>query len=977
VTAAAAAKPTALAVVSAVVLGALSFAGLAGGASAKRTDPVPPTAPANVHVAAVSAAAVSVAWDPSQDNVGVAGYYVWGNGGKATVSSNGYVVSGLDCGQSAYVSVSAFDRAGNRSDRSQATVATAPCPDTRAPSTPNGFVQQATTQNAVVLSWAPSTDDTGVVGYGVYRNLALVASTAQPTATLSGLSCGTTTTFQVNASDAAGNRSPFASVFVQTSACSDGQAPTTPGNLLVTSPTPTGFSLNWSASSDNVAVVGYRISLAGQPVMTVAQPGAVVSNLTCGSAFVVSVDAFDAAGNRSPAATTSTTTDACPSSPPPSPSNDTTPPSTPTALAASGISQTGLTLTWNASSDNVGVVAYDVNQGATKVATVSSTSSTLGALACGTPYTFSVVARDAAGNASQPAQLTVSTTPCSSPPPPPPPPSDTAAPSQPTNLAISGSTRTGVTLTWSPSTDNVGVTAYRAYVNGSASTTVTQPGAGVSGLTCGTGYTFEVDATDAAGNRSSRASLVGSTAACADTQAPSTPANVVASSRTATSIALTWSASTDNVGVTAYGLYRGGSAAGSTTTTTGIFSGLSCNTSYTLAVDAADAAGNRSSQAIVMVSTTSCPDTSPPSTPTGLAASSVTQSSMNLSWNAASDNVGVTGYDVSRNGTKVATVSGTTSSQTGLACGTSYSFDVVALDAAGNRSQQAQLTVSTSACASAPPPAPSSSPAYFDADYQNGSFGAPWTTLFSYANPGWVDLTSSSASTTSDGRVKVVPAPGSSGNAARFEIRDSDPGWAGTTLQKSEIRTVTQQTFDKSSVSPGDVRWFSTRLYLPYTSTEKFEWAHGGSNPFTCLLDLHPGSSSMWPAFSLQWYPSSSQQWATLRVAGGDFSNPGQNMEEINLWQLADAAGTRVMSNYNRWIDLVWGMRFASDSTGWLEVWVDGVNVYPRKNRPTMWSGDTGEYLKQGLYKQKDATFPESGRSVLYYGRTTVGLTKP
>ena len=71
--------------------------------------------------------------------------------------------------------------------------------------------------------------------------------------------------------------------------------------------------------------------------------------------------------------------------------------------------------------------------------------------------------------------------------------------------------------------------------------------------------------------------------------------------------------------MTEYGLYRGGTPAGSSATTTGIFSGLACNTNYTLAVDAADAAGNRSGKATVMVSTTACPDTAAPSSPTGLA----------------------------------------------------------------------------------------------------------------------------------------------------------------------------------------------------------------------------------------------------------------------------------------------------------------------------------------------------------------------
>jgi hypothetical protein len=84
----------------------------------------------------------------------------------------------------------------------------------------------------------------------------------------------------------------------------------------------------------------------------------------------------------------------------------------------------------------------------------------------------------------------------------------------------------------------------------------------------------------------------------------------------------------------------------------------------------------------------------------------------------------------------------------------------------------------------------------------------------------------------------------------------------------------------------------------------------------------------------------------------------------VNLWQITDASGNRVMANHNRWIDLVWGVRFAPDSTGWLEVWVDGVNVLPRTNHATMWSGDSGMYLKQGLYKSAASSYP-GGRSVI------------
>jgi chitodextrinase len=87
-----------------------------------------------------------------------------------------------------------------------------------------------------------------------------------------------------------------------------------------------------------------------------------------------------------------------------------------------------------------------------------------------------------------------------------------------------------------------------------------------------------------------------------------------------------------------------------------------------------------------------------------LAASGITQTQLTLRWNAATDNVGVTGYDIYRNGTRTATSTATSSAQSGLTCGTSYVFGVEARDAAGNVSGRAQLTVSTSACTPPPPP---------------------------------------------------------------------------------------------------------------------------------------------------------------------------------------------------------------------------------------------------------------------------------
>jgi parallel beta-helix repeat protein len=93
-------------------------------------------------------------------------------------------------------------------------------------------------------------------------------------------------------------------------------------------------------------------------------------------------------------------------------------------------------------------------------------------------------------------------------------------------------------------------------------------------------------------------------------------------------------------------------------------------------------------------------DTSPPSVPTGLARSAVTQSSLELAWTASTDDVGVAGYDVYDGGVSVGSATATSFRLSGLACGTLHSLAVVARDAAGNRSAPSSSTsITTSACA--------------------------------------------------------------------------------------------------------------------------------------------------------------------------------------------------------------------------------------------------------------------------------------
>lgn len=100
-------------------------------------------------------------------------------------------------------------------------------------------------------------------------------------------------------------------------------------------------------------------------------------------------------------------------------------------------------------------------------------------------------------------------------------------------------------------------------------------------------------------------------------------------------------------------------------------------------------------------------DTTPPSTPTGLAATGTTSSSVSLAWNASSDNIGVTGYVISRNGTEIATTgTGTTYTDTGRAASTTYTYTVKARDAAGNVSGASNTVTATTQAGGSGPAVP-------------------------------------------------------------------------------------------------------------------------------------------------------------------------------------------------------------------------------------------------------------------------------
>ena len=196
--------------------------------------------------------------------------------------------------------------------------------------------------------------------------------------------------------------------------------------------------------------------------------------------------------------------------------------------------------------------------------------------------------------------------------------------SAPGSVNVKSASLTSITLAWAAPVTTTRLRGYDVYRNGSRIktsfrfTTTSSLSYTVSGLTCGRSYTLGVAAVSILGVRSPVSSLIASTSPCPDSQPPSAPTAIAQVAATTTSATVTWARSTDNFGVTGYAIYRDGVPMGQTAVTSYTLTGLLCGATYATAVDAFDAAGNRSGQSRYVVSTSACVDTDPPSQPGAL-----------------------------------------------------------------------------------------------------------------------------------------------------------------------------------------------------------------------------------------------------------------------------------------------------------------------------------------------------------------------
>jgi PKD repeat protein len=657
-------------------------------------DVTPPSVPQNLRIVELDHYHVKVAWDASNDNAGGSGLKGYPIGTGQTMiaftdkysSTNSYTIT-FDAAwwaipnQWFIFAAKADDNAGNISAFSNTIRVDIPplsTPDNSPPTTPLGLNGVATTQG-VNLTWNQSFDNVGVVSYelSAYSGGILPSPLPPPTIYVSTTTSYTVTPaitgsmkYKVRAKDAAGNYSPYSTeIIVNPLPVPDVTPPSVPQNLRIVELDHFHVKIVWDASTDNTGgsgIKGYPIwtwqtVIGGSDKYSSTNSYTITFNNTHwslpGQYFLFAAQGEDNAGNKS-ALSNSVRVDI-----PPAGAADTQAPTSPTNLVVANHTVTTLSLRWNPSTDNVGVVRYvayvlKTNDFSPLPPPTQFTSTTASISFPAYPYEIEVYVKafDAAGNMSSTSNTIIVPPFVAS--------TDIIPPSIPTGLT-GNATSQAVNLNWNASTDNVGVVLYEisAFPAGLLPSPLPPPTIYVSttnSLTINPGITgpmtYKVRAKDASGNYSAYSITITVTPGSTDAIAPTAPTSLAVASHTAATLSLRWNPSTDNVGVTRYVVYVAKTNDFGPLPPPTEFQSTVPNISlaayayevkiYVKAFDAAGNASNTSNTIIVPPFGTVTGDIIPPTVPTGLVGVA-TATSVNLTWNASTDNVGVVIYEIS------------------------------------------------------------------------------------------------------------------------------------------------------------------------------------------------------------------------------------------------------------------------------------------------------------------------------------------
>ena len=335
--------------------------------------------------------------------------------------------------------------------------------------------------------------------------------------------------------------------------------------------------------------------------------------------------------------------------------------------------ETELKLSWEAASDNLGILGYEIIRNGTVLGFTRRNYFIDDTITSSQKYTYVVKAYDLVKNASEDnATIEVNTL------------IDTEKPTAPKQLKITERSTDSITLHWESATDNIRVAGYYVYRNGKLIATTGARSAHFTDLAVAPGlYVYSVTAFDDDGNESYISNYV-----TYDNAPPAKPVLVV-DDITTTGVTLRWSECEDNFKLEGYVLYRDGVRIAKLTENQYIDSGLKDSTQYTYTLVAYDTSGNYSEASDPIIIYT-YEDTEAPTCPGNIKVDSYSKDGVNLSWNSASDNIGVCYYRVYRDGELIGNTQNCEYNDKTIEEGIDYSYQVSAVDGSGNESELSQ-----------------------------------------------------------------------------------------------------------------------------------------------------------------------------------------------------------------------------------------------------------------------------------------------
>ncbi|MFC4095937.1 ThuA domain-containing protein [Euzebyella saccharophila] len=578
-------------------------------------------------------------------------------------------------------------------------------PDIVLPQPPKRLSVDTVTDSSAIVTWEKSTDHSQVANYVVYQDSIEVFRDTITRYVAKSLEPETSYQFLVQATDKEGNTSKFSEELLVKTKAQDSVVRDSvsldslnPYSVLLLTPklkvdsiSATKAQLSWSTDSNLSSVNEFRLYQDSTMVTAQKETNYTVHDLipeSTYSFYVVAVDGRDKVTKPSNKVEVSTL--------PLEIMNDTLPPPAPVGLRSTNIDSNSIDLTWDAMADSLEIAAFGVYQDSILLGIVKDNLYQVKDLQPQRTYGFSVTAWDTKERESSFSEvLQLTTLPEEA--------KDTIveAPLPPNNLEANEIGAESLSLQWQLPSDSLSVKEFRVFQDDAFIGYTTNTSYGVSSLSPITSYVFTVSLVTEEGKESSPSAPLSvlteeRTSQPIEESAPSAPVDISVSNVTSNAVELNWSVVEDSVAVSSFKVYQDGEFKLSVTNSSLTVTDLLPETVYQFSVRAVGENQLESDLSVVVEATTlaeviSPRDEEPPTSPKNISADEVTETTIGLSWEAATDNVAVSSYVIYQNGVEIADVTGTSFQATGLSSSTEYSFEVKAKDAAENISTTSEI----------------------------------------------------------------------------------------------------------------------------------------------------------------------------------------------------------------------------------------------------------------------------------------------